>query len=117
MYATNGTSFSINPEVDPAINLDEGRGSSQKKSFGAIKPKNTPKKETSKQVAEFYRMESKGITSMSNISSKPPGDRDETEKQFFVMFLKLRVPFFADFDKKTLRPVMERMLCSFYKKH
>lgn len=33
------------------------------------------------------------------------------------MFLKLRVPFFADFDKKTLRPVMERMLCNFYKKH
>ena len=33
------------------------------------------------------------------------------------MFLKLRVPFFADFDKKTLRPVMERMLCNFYKKN
>jgi len=25
-------------------------------------------------------MESKGITSMSNIASKPPGDRDEVEK-------------------------------------
>ena len=71
----------------------------------------------SKQVSEYYRMESKGITSMANIASKPPGDRDEVEKQFFIMFLKLRVPFFADFDKKTLRPVMERMLCNFYKKH
>jgi hypothetical protein len=62
-------------------------------------------------------MESKGITSMANIASKPPGDRDDVEKQFFVMFLKLRIPFFADFDKKTLRPVMERMLCNFYRKH
>ena len=31
------------------------------------------------------------------------------------MFLKLKVPFFADFDKKTLKLVMERMLCSYLK--
>ena len=32
------------------------------------------------------------------------------------MFLKLKVPFFADFDKKTLKLVMERMLCSYLKR-
>jgi len=32
------------------------------------------------------------------------------------MFLKLKVPFFADFDKKTLRLVMERMLFIYLKK-
>jgi hypothetical protein len=32
------------------------------------------------------------------------------------MFLKLKVPFFVDFDKKTLRLVMERMLFIYLKK-
>ena len=50
------------------------------------------------------------------MASKPPSDRDDAEKQFFVMFLKLRVPFFADFDKKALKVVMERMLCQDYKR-
>jgi len=53
---------------------------------------------------------------MANIAMKPPSDRDAAEKQFFVMYLKLRVPFFSDFDKKTLRMVMERMLCSLFDK-
>lgn len=32
------------------------------------------------------------------------------------MYLKLRVPFFADFDKKTLKFIMERTGSSFFKK-
>jgi len=33
------------------------------------------------------------------------------------MFLKLKIPFFADFDKKTLKLVMERMVAQFYSVH
>lgn len=33
------------------------------------------------------------------------------------MFLKLRVKFFEDFDKKTLRLVMERMLCQIFRRN
>ena len=33
------------------------------------------------------------------------------------MFLKLRIPFFKDFDKKTLRMLMDRIYCSHYKRH
>lgn len=33
------------------------------------------------------------------------------------MFLKLRVRFFEDFDKKTLRLVMERMLCQVFRRN
>ena len=47
---------------------------------------------------------------------KLPNDRDDSEKQFFVMFLKLRVPFFADFDKKTLKLIMDRFITSNYKR-
>ena len=32
------------------------------------------------------------------------------------MFLKIRVPFFSNFDKKTLRTMMERMGCTYYKR-
>ena len=39
MYATNGTNFSINPEVDPNMKSDEGRGSSLKKLAGSKKGK------------------------------------------------------------------------------
>jgi CRP-like cAMP-binding protein len=61
-------------------------------------------------------MEEKGITSIANVVAKPPSDRDSLEKQFFVMYLKLRVPFFIDFDKKTLKFIMERISCQFFKK-
>ena len=69
------------------------------------------------QVTDFKRMEARGITSIANIASKPPSDRGDTDKQFFVMFLKLKVPFFADFDKKTLKLVMERMVAQYYNSH
>ena len=95
MYATNGSNFSqVNEKVTPTK-----------------KPKGGPS-----QTEDFYRMEQKGIVSIANIISKPPSDRDNIEKQFFVMFLKLRVPFFRDFDKKTLRFIMERTSSQFFRK-
>jgi hypothetical protein len=39
MYATNGTNFSMNPEVDPAQMPEEGKSSSLKKPVGIQKGK------------------------------------------------------------------------------
>ena len=61
------------------------------------------------QVADFLRLERKGVCSISAISSKGPSERDHVERQFFVMFLKMRVSFFKDFDKKTIRGLMDRI--------
>ena len=95
MYATDGSNFSqVNEKVTPT-----------KKPKGPMS-----------QTEDFLRMESKGIVSIANIISKPPSDRDNIEKQFFVMFLKLKVPFFKDFDKKTLKFIMERTSSQFFKK-
>ena len=48
------------------------------------------------------RNESKGIMNISKIVQIVHKDRKEQEKQFFIMFLKLRVDFFKSFEKKTL---------------
>lgn len=68
-------------------------------------------------MAEFLRTERVGILNMEKIAMKPPVDRDENEKQFFVMHLKLRVPFFSDFDKKTLKLATDRMLCNYLQRN
>ena len=63
------------------------------------------------QVADYLRLERKGVCSISAIASKAPSQRDSVEKQYFTMFLKMRVPFFLNFDKKTIKLIMERINC------
>jgi len=109
MYASHGTNFSINPEV-PAEGQSLDIEDIQRRLTQA-NPKASKSSATNQQVAEYLRNEAVGILNISSIAMKPPVDRDDSEKQFFVMFLKLRVAFFKDFDKKTLRLLMERMLC------
>ena len=53
---------------------------------------------------------------INKIALKLPTSRDEAEKQFLIMFLKLKVPFFKEFDKKTLRMVMDRCVTTNYKR-
>lgn len=128
MYATNGTNFSVN--LDDNQEMDEGMKDSFGREIGKgsmtsvldatlkrrLGKQQSPTRQKASQVSEFLRLESKGITSIASVASKPPSDRDDTEKQFFVMFLKLRIPFFADFDKKALKVIMERMLCQDYRR-
>ena len=68
-------------------------------------------------MAEFKRSETKGTNSIVNVAAKAPSDRTKADKKFFVMFLKLKIPFFADFDKKTLKLVIERMVAQYYPTH
>lgn len=79
----------------------------------AINPQPTAEmvQNESKQVQDFLRLEREGISTIAAVAYKPFIDRDEGEKQFFIMWLKMRMPFFADFDKKTLRVIMERFKC------
>jgi hypothetical protein len=105
-YPTNGTNFSYNPTVPREL---------QVKSIPDIKhelkranPECDIGSQTNHQIAEFLRNEKIGILNISKIAMKTTNHRDPTEKQFFVMFLKLRVPFFKEFDKRTLRFVMDR---------
>jgi len=49
MFATNGTNFSIHPELDPVLmgndSPSSGKVSAIKKTFGVKKPKPPPKKD------------------------------------------------------------------------
>jgi hypothetical protein len=49
MFATNGTNFSIHPELDPALmgndSPNSGKTPAIKKTFGNKKPKPPPKKD------------------------------------------------------------------------
>ena len=138
MYATNGTNFSIEFEEPKdkftrkgilesgtkkatfVSNTAESSTSSMNSVAFAMASRTKVKTQThdkSAQVQEFLRLESKGITSIASVASKPPAERDESEKQYFIMWLKLRMPFFADFDKRTLRVVVERFLCQDYKRN
>ena len=63
-------------------------------------------------VADYLRLERKNVCSISAIASKAPSQRDAVERQYFIMFLKMRVPFFQTFDKKTIRLIMERINCN-----
>ena len=113
-YATDGSNFSI----DPSTNISELRSRSRTSTSLTKLTKSTVKTTRgNQQIAEFNRYQNQGITSIANVASTPPTERDDAERQFFVMFLKLKVPFFADFDKKTLKLVMDRMLCSYLKKN
>lgn len=53
---------------------------------------------------------------MASIAAKPPNERDESEKKFFVLFLKLRVPFFSSFNRRTLRIIIERISVQFLRR-
>lgn len=74
-YVTAGSNFSI----DPAVPWNQVLGG-LKDGLGANKKKGAPKERENKQISEFKRQESKGITSIANIATKAPNDRDDTEK-------------------------------------
>ena len=69
-------------------------------------------KQKDPKVADFLRLERQNVCSISAIASKAPSQRDAIERQYFIMFLKMRVPFFMSFDKKTIRLIMERINCN-----
>ena len=56
------------------------------------------------------------MLNISEIAMKPVSERTQIERQFYIMFLKLRITYFKHFSKKTLRLLVERMVSKMYRR-
>lgn len=116
MYDTNGSNFSIDPlqeMKDEEIAIKKGKLSTV--NLHANSPEKNRSK-TNQQVKDFLKNESLGVLNISEIAMKPLSERTEIERQFYIMFLKLRISYFKNFSKKTLKLLVERMVSKMYRR-